>query len=78
MAPLDLRVNSMKAPREAVLERLANDEIEAHPTRHSPLGVRLREKPVLNKHPMFLDGAVEVQDEGSQILGMLMERAAAR
>ncbi len=72
-APLDLRVNSMKAPREAVLERLAFDEIEANPTRHSPLGVRLREKPALNKHPMFLDGAVEVQDEGSQILGMLME-----
>ena len=72
-APLDLRVNSMKAPREAVLERLAYDEIEANPTRHSPLGVRLREKPVLNKHPMFLDGAVEVQDEGSQLLGMLME-----
>ena len=72
-APLDLRVNSMKAPREAVLERLAYDEIEANPTRHAPMGVRLRGKPALNKHPMFLDGAVEVQDEGSQILGMLME-----
>ena len=72
-APLDLRVNTLKAPREAVLERLAYDEIEANPTRHSPVGVRLREKPALNKHPMFLDGAVEVQDEGSQILGMLME-----
>jgi len=72
-APLDLRVNSMKAPREAVLERLAYDEIEANPTRHSPIGVRLTQKPALNKHPMFLDGAVEVQDEGSQLLGMLME-----
>ncbi len=72
-APLDLRVNTMKAPREAVLDRLAYDEIDANPTRHSPIGVRLREKPALNKHPMFLDGAVEVQDEGSQILGMLME-----
>jgi 16S rRNA (cytosine967-C5)-methyltransferase len=72
-APLDLRVNAMKAPREAVLERLAYDGIEANPTRHSPVGVRLREKPALNKHPMFLDGAVEVQDEGSQILGMLVE-----
>jgi 16S rRNA (cytosine967-C5)-methyltransferase len=72
-APLDLRVNTMKAPREAVLDRLAYDEIDARPTRHSPLGVRLREKPALNKHPMFLDGAVEVQDEGSQILGLLVE-----
>jgi len=72
-APLDLRVNAMKAPREAVLDRLDYDKIEAQPSRLSPLGVRLREKPSLNQHPMFLDGAVEVQDEGSQLLGMLVE-----
>jgi len=72
-APLDLRVNSMKAPRQGVLDRLEHDQIAAHPTRYSPLGVRLREKPALNQHPMFLDGAVEVQDEGSQLLGMLVE-----
>jgi len=72
-APLDLRVNSMKAPRQGVLDRLEHDQIAAHPTRYSPLGVWLREKPALNQHPMFLDGAVEVQDEGSQLLGMLIE-----
>jgi 16S rRNA (cytosine967-C5)-methyltransferase len=72
-APLDLRVNTQKAPREAVLDRLEFDEIPAEPTKYSPVGVRLREKPALNRHPMFLDGAVEVQDEGSQILGMLVE-----
>src|SRR5205823_9046255 len=57
-APLDLRVNTLKAPREGVLDRLAFDHIEEAPTRYSPLGVRLREKPALNDHPMFLDGAV--------------------
>ena len=72
-APLDLRVNTMKAPREAVLERLAFDGLAAAPARYSPIGVRLQEKPALNRHPMFLDGAVEVQDEGSQLLGLLME-----
>ena len=72
-APLDLRVNTLKAPRQGVLDRLEHDEIAAEPTRYSPLGVRLREKPALNQHPMFLDGAVEVQDEGSQLLGMLVE-----
>jgi 16S rRNA (cytosine967-C5)-methyltransferase len=72
-APLDLRVNTLKAPREGVLDRLDHDKIGAQPTRYSPIGVRLREKPALNRHPMFLDGAVEVQDEGSQILGMLVE-----
>jgi 16S rRNA (cytosine967-C5)-methyltransferase len=72
-APLDLRVNTLKAPREAVLDRLEYDNIFAAATPLSPLGVRLKDKPALNKHPMFLDGAVEVQDEGSQLLGLLVE-----
>jgi len=72
-APLDLRVNALKAPRQAVLERFEFDEIAATATPFSPLGVRLREKPALNRHPMFLDGAIEVQDEGSQVLGFLVE-----
>jgi 16S rRNA (cytosine967-C5)-methyltransferase len=72
-APLDLRVNSLKAPVEAVLDRLEADGVAASPARYSPLGVRLKEKIALNRHPMFLDGAVEVQDEGSQLLGMLVE-----
>jgi 16S rRNA (cytosine967-C5)-methyltransferase len=72
-APLDLRVNTLKAPREAVLDRLAFDETPAEATRYSPIGVRLRGKPALQRHPMFLDGAVEVQDEGSQLLGLLVQ-----
>ena len=72
-APLDLRVNTLKAPREGVLDRLDHDDTEAAETRYSPLGVRLRDKPALNKHPMFLDGAIEVQDEGSQLVGLLVE-----
>jgi len=72
-APLDLRVNTLKAPRQSVLDRLEYDGLSAAPTRYSPIGVRLREKPALNTHPMFLDGAVEVQDEGSQLLGLLVE-----
>jgi 16S rRNA (cytosine967-C5)-methyltransferase len=72
-APLDLRVNALKAPREAVLDRLAFDETPAEATRYSPIGVRVRGKPALQRHPMFLDGAVEVQDEGSQLLGLLVQ-----
>ena len=72
-APLDLRVNTLKAPREAVLERLEADGTPGAATRYSPIGVRVKEKVALNRHPMFLDGAVEVQDEGSQILGLLVE-----
>ena len=72
-APLDLRVNTIKTNRETVLERLANDGIAAVPGTLSPLAVRLRDKPALAKHPLFLEGAFEVQDEGSQLLGYLLE-----
>jgi len=72
-APLDLRVNTIKTSREAVLERFAAEGIAAVPGTLSPLAIRLREKPALARHPLFLEGAFEVQDEGSQLLGFLLE-----
>jgi 16S rRNA (cytosine967-C5)-methyltransferase len=71
-APLDLRVNPLKAARDAVLTRFVHENIAAAPTPHSPLGIRLQGKPALQKHPLFLDGSVEVQDEGSQLLGLML------
>ncbi len=72
-APLDLRVNTLKTNRDAVLEALAGEGIAALAGPLSPLAVRLREKPALAKNPLFLSGAIEVQDEGSQLLGYLLE-----
>lgn len=71
-APLDLRVNTLRAKREAVLRDLAADAIEARPTPYSPVGIRLRDKPAINRHALFLDGSIEVQDEGSQLLAYLV------
>ena len=71
-APLDLRVNSIKAKREEVLERLNTEGIAAEACRYAPLGIRLKAKPALQKHPLYLEGAIEVQDEGSQLLGYLL------
>ncbi|MDX1376596.1 MAG: RsmB/NOP family class I SAM-dependent RNA methyltransferase [Burkholderiales bacterium] len=71
-APLDLRVNLAKIDREAALARLAQDGIEAQATAHSPAGIRLAAKPAINRHPLFLQGALEVQDEGSQLLAYLL------
>ncbi len=72
-APLDLRVNTFKTRREAVLAALQKEGIDAQATEISPLGIRLGQKIALNKHPLFLCGEIEVQDEGSQLLGLLME-----
>jgi 16S rRNA (cytosine967-C5)-methyltransferase len=71
-APLDLRVNPLKATRDAVLAQFNSEGIAAAMTPISPLGLRLQGKPALQKHPLFLDGSVEVQDEGSQLLGLLL------
>ena len=71
-APLDLRVNLARANREEVLERLAHDGIVSSATPYSPAGVRLAEKPAIQHHPLFRDGLIEVQDEGSQLLAFLL------
>ena len=72
-APLDLRVNSLKAKRDAVLKRFEQEGIACVPTPYSPMGIRLADKISLAKHPAFLEGFVEVQDEGSQLLGLLLD-----
>jgi 16S rRNA (cytosine967-C5)-methyltransferase len=71
-APLDLRVNTVKATREEVQEQFGKDRIEATPTPYSPHGLRLISKITLNRQPMFMDGKIEVQDEGSQLLAQLV------
>ena len=71
-APLDLRVNEMKAKREEVIAQLVSDGIAAEPCRYAPAGIRLKTKPALARHPLYLEGKVEVQDEGSQLLGYLL------
>ena len=72
-APLDLRVNPLKAARPEVLARLQADGLAAEPCPYSPLGIRLASKPALSRHPLFIDGSIEVQDEGSQLLGFLLQ-----
>ncbi len=71
-APLDLRVNTILAKRNQVLETLSQEGIEALETPYSPCGIRLTGKPAINRHELFLSGKIEVQDEGSQLLGYLL------
>ncbi len=71
-APLDLRVNTLKARRTEVLACLARDGIAAAACPLAPDGIRLAGKPSLARHPLFLDGSIEVQDEGSQLLAHLL------
>jgi len=71
-APLDLRVNSIKAERDDVIAKLAEAPIVAEPMPFAPLGLRVQKKPALQNLPLFKEGAIEVQDEGSQVLAQIV------
>ncbi|MBN8968916.1 MAG: RsmB/NOP family class I SAM-dependent RNA methyltransferase [Rhizobiales bacterium] len=73
-APLDLRVNTLKAKREKALASLAH--LGAKPTPWSPLGLRIElgadaRNPGIHAEEDFIKGGIEVQDEGSQIAALL-------
>src|SRR3981189_2345978 len=73
-APLDLRVNTLKANREKMLPRLSH--LGAEPTPWSPIGLRIElgadaRNPGIHAEEDFIKGAVEVQDEGSQLAALL-------
>jgi 16S rRNA (cytosine967-C5)-methyltransferase len=72
-APLDLRVNTLHDKRADVQKELAAVALKAVPTPFSPWGLRIDGKPPLNKFDAFQRGAVEVQDEGSQLLALLLD-----
>ncbi len=71
-APLDLRVNTLRAERGAVLQQFAAGGMAAVPTPYSPVGIRLQGRPAIDRQALFTGGAVEVQDEGSQLLCYLV------
>jgi 16S rRNA (cytosine967-C5)-methyltransferase len=73
-APLDLRVNGLKADREAAAAMLA--DLAPEPAPWSPWALRIRlaadaKSPAIHAEPAFLKGMVEVQDEGSQLAALL-------
>ncbi len=72
-APLDLRVNTLLTGRDEALAALRADGIEAEATAYSPIGIRLAERGRITAHPLFRAGAIEVQDEGSQLAALLTD-----
>ena len=72
-APLDLRVNTLRGKREKILPALAH--LGARETPWSPLGLRIElgadaRNPGIHAEESFIKGAIEVQDEGSQLAAL--------
>ena len=72
-AGLDVRVNQLKAKRPEVQKLLSAAGIRSTPTPYSPWGLRLEGKPALKKLESYLQGDFEIQDEGSQLLSLLVD-----
>nr|WP_233237527.1 RsmB/NOP family class I SAM-dependent RNA methyltransferase [Bordetella sp. LUAb4] len=74
-APLDIRVNPMKADRDEVLGAMQvgpESRYAPQASPYSPWGIRLQGRPSVNRWPLFESGGIEVQDEGSQLLALLV------
>ncbi len=69
-APLDLRVNTLKADRETLLREFEQVGWDIEPCKYTPEGIRLRNRPDLNAHPALKEGLAEIQDEGSQLVAL--------
>lgn len=74
-APLDLRVNTLKATRDQARAALAAEGIDARPTPLSPCGLRVDERRSVVATRAFQLGVVEIQDEGSQLIAGLVGAA---
>lgn len=72
-APLDLRINPLKTTRDAILDELIKLGMKAEACALSPFGIRVAERPSLNALPMLKNGLVEIQDEGSQLVAVMVD-----
>ncbi|RCS58710.1 RsmB/NOP family class I SAM-dependent RNA methyltransferase [Parvibium lacunae] len=71
-APLDIRVNRMRAEVDGVLSQLQTAGITAHALEWLPDAIRIQGRPALQKLEAYQQGWFEVQDAGSQVLAHLL------
>lgn len=74
-APVDLRVNTLKASREAAAAALAAEGIDTAPVALCPTALRARPGAPIARSRAYAEGLVELQDAASQAAAAL---AAAR
>ena len=71
--PLTLRVNTIKTTVEFCQEALAKEGIETNKTKYSPFGLTVAKRMNIFSLESFRKGFFEVQDEGSQMLPLLLD-----
>lgn len=72
-APVDLRVNRLKTDRAAARSAIRAAGFEVRDAPFAPEGLRLAERVALGRLPGLLDGAVDPQDAGSQLIAYALD-----
>ena len=67
-----MRVNTLRADREAARARLKIEGVETEPTPYSPIGLRCVARVNVAATGAFAEGWVEVQDESAQLAALLV------
>jgi len=68
-APLTLRVNLRRVSRASVVDKLRSENIACEEGQLSPAAIVVQQRVNLQQHALYLGGFIEVQDEGSQLVG---------
>jgi len=76
-APMDLRVALARVTRDQAIQSLGKSGVKTYATPISPLGLRTAAHTDVGRSPAFRKGVVEVQDEGSQVLSLLVGAKAS-
>ena len=71
-APLAIRANTARGTREALVGRLADEQVVARPTELAPAGLVCETRMNAFALTAFRDGLFEVMDEGSQLVADLV------
>lgn len=69
-APVGIRVNLRHTTRERIVEQLRAQDIDARPSPLTPACIVINERVNILQHPLYLDGFIEIQDEGSQRISL--------
>lgn len=71
-APITVRVNVLKADRDALLAKWRGEGHRVLPTSKAPHGITFQDRIHFTSFPEFKEGAFEMQDEGSQLVGEMV------
>lgn len=72
-ADVDLRANTLKITRDDLQRRLGDEGLKLTPTPYAPDGLRHAARTPLFQRQEFKDGLFEIQDEGSQLISLLVD-----